>query len=81
MVFWVFGFLGFWVFGFLGCFPFLVPSHYPSNVMFSMFVLWVVVFAGIFRRARWTIPVAVATMIWSLVLLKLHMTDPIPLNF
>ena len=71
----------FWVFGFLGCFPFLVPSHYPSNVMFSMFVLWVVVFAGIFRRARWTIPVAVATMIWSLVLLKLHMTDPIPLNF
>ena len=49
--------------------------------MFSMFVLWVVVFAGIYRRARWTIPVAVVTMMWSLVLLKLHMTDPIPLNF
>ncbi|MFZ4485481.1 MAG: hypothetical protein ACOYO9_02720 [Candidatus Nanopelagicales bacterium] len=50
-------------------------------MMFSMFVLWIVVFAGISRRARWTIPVAVVTMLWSLVLLKLHMTDPIPLNF
>ena len=59
----------------------LGPFHYSSIVMFSMFVLWIVVFAGIFRRARWTIPVAVVTMIWSLVLLKLHMTDPIPLNF
>ena len=53
----------------------LGPFHYSS------FVLWIVVFAGIFLRARWTIPVAVVTMIWSLVLLKLHMTDPIPLNF
>ena len=59
----------------------LQPTHYDSHVMFSMFVLWIIVFAGIFRRARWTIPVAVAAMLWSLVLLKLHMTDPIPLNF
>jgi hypothetical protein len=57
------------------------PAGYARSVMFSMFVLWIVVFAGIFRKARWTIPVAVATMLWSLVLLKLHMTDPIPLNF
>ena len=59
----------------------LQPTHYDPHVMFSMFVLWIIVFAGIFRRARWTIPVAVAAMLWSLVLLKLHMTDPIPLNF
>ena len=59
----------------------LRPTRYYPNVMFSMFVLWIIVFAGIFRRARWTIPVAVAAMLWSLVLLKLHMTDPIPLNF
>ena len=50
-------------------------------VMFSMFVLWIIVFAGVFRRARWTIPLAVVTMLWSVVLLKAHMTDPIPLNF
>ena len=73
--------LGFRFFGFDGCSLLLGPAHYPSSVMFSMFVLWVVVFAGIYRRARWTIPVAVVTMMWSLVLLKLHMTDPIPLNF
>jgi hypothetical protein len=56
-------------------------SRYDRGVMLSMFVLWIVVFAGIFRGARWTIPVAVVTMVWSLVLLNLHMTDPIPLNF
>ncbi|CAB4964917.1 unannotated protein [freshwater metagenome] len=56
-------------------------SRYDRDVMFSMFLLWIVVFAGIFRGARWTIPVAVVTMVWSLVLLNLHMTDPIPLNF
>lgn len=49
--------------------------------MFSMFVLWIVVYVGAFRRQRWTIPVALLTMVWTLVLLKLHMTDPIPLNF
>lgn len=59
----------------------LRPTYYDPAVMISMFVLWIIVFAGIFRRARWTIPVAVAAMLWSLVLLKLHMTDPIPLNF
>ena len=49
--------------------------------MLSMFVLWIIVFAGLFQRARWTIPVAIVAMLWSLVLLNLHMTDPIPLNF
>jgi len=50
-------------------------------MMFSMFVLWVVVFAGIFLRKRWVIPVTLVTLVWTLVLLKMHMTDPIPLNF
>ena len=49
--------------------------------MFSMFLLWAVVYAGIFLRKRWAIPVTVLTLVWTLVLLKLHMTNPIPLNF
>ena len=51
------------------------------TVMFSMFLLWAVVYAGIFLRKRWAIPLTVLTLVWTLVLLKLHMTNPIPLNF
>ena len=50
-------------------------------VMFSMFVVWIVVYVGIFLRKRWVIPIALVAMAWTLVLLTLHMTDPIPLNF
>lgn len=50
-------------------------------MMLSMFVLWVIVFAGILLRRRWVTPLAVVTIAWTLVLLRLHMTDPIPLNF
>jgi hypothetical protein len=49
--------------------------------MFSMFVVWIIVFVGAFQRRRWTVPVALANLAWTLVVLKLHMTDPIPLNF
>lgn len=49
--------------------------------MFSMFVLWAVVFAGIFWHRRWTIPVALVAMVWTLVLLRMHMTSELPLNF
>ncbi len=49
--------------------------------MLSMFVLWAIVFAGIFRRQRWVIPVTLVTLVWTAVLLKLHMTSAIPLNF
>ena len=49
--------------------------------MFSMFLLWAVAYAGIFLRKRWAIPLTVLTLVWTLVLLKLHMTNPIPLNF
>ncbi len=50
-------------------------------MMLSMFVLWTIVFVGIFVRRRWVIPVSLVTIIWTVVLLRPHMTDPIPLNF
>jgi len=49
--------------------------------MLSMFVLWFIVFAGIAKKWRWTPALAILTLVWSLVLLEMHMTDPIPLNF
>jgi hypothetical protein len=49
--------------------------------MLSMFLVWIAVFAGIFFRWRWTPGLALVAMAWTLVLLRLHMTDPIPLNF
>lgn len=50
-------------------------------MMLSMFVLWAIVFLGIFLRRRWVTPLVLVTIVWTLVLLRLHMTDPIPLNF
>ncbi len=49
--------------------------------MLSMFVLWLFVFAGIAKKWRWTPALAILTLVWTLVLLRSHMTDPIPLNF
>lgn len=49
--------------------------------MLSMFVLWLIVSAGIARKWRWTPGLAILTLVWTLVILRLHMTDPIPLNF
>lgn len=49
--------------------------------MFSMFVLWIIVFVGIARRWRYTALIVLATLAWTIVLLNWHMTDPIPLNF
>lgn len=49
--------------------------------MLSMFLLWIVVFAGIFRGWRWTPVLVLVTLAWTVVLLNLHMTDPNPLNF
>ena len=56
-------------------------DRYSADMMFSMFALWVVVYVGVFLRKHWVIPVTLITLVWTLVLLKLHMTDPIPLNF
>jgi len=50
-------------------------------VMFSMFVLWMVVFLGIFRRWRWTPILVLVTLVWTALLLRLHITSPIPLEF
>lgn len=49
--------------------------------MLSMFILWIVVFIGIFRAWRWTPLLALGTLAWTLVLLRLHMTSEIPLSF
>ncbi len=50
-------------------------------MMLSMFVIWIIVFIGIARGWRWVPVLAIANLAWTLVLLKSHMTDPIPLNF
>mgnify|MGYP006278627603 CR=1 FL=1 len=50
-------------------------------MMFSMFLVWIVVFVGAALHKKWTIPLTIANFVWTLVLLKMHMTDPIPLNF
>lgn len=52
-----------------------------APMMFSMFALWIIVFIGIFWRKRWVTPLVLVTLAWTLVLLTMHMTDPIPLNF
>jgi len=49
--------------------------------MFSMFVLWMIAFIGVLLRRRWTIPVVLVSLVWTGVLLKLHMSSDIPLNF
>ena len=50
-------------------------------MMFAMFVLWIVVFAGVFWRRRWTIPLVLVTLVWTLVMLRQHMSSDLPLNF
>lgn len=50
-------------------------------MMVSMFILWIVVFVGIGLRWRATPILALATMAWTLVLLRMHMTSEIPLSF
>lgn len=55
------------------------PSLGP--VMLLMFVVWFVVFIGIFRGWRWVPLLALANLAYTLLVLRIHMTDPIPLNF
>jgi hypothetical protein len=49
--------------------------------MFLVFVLWAITYVGIFSHRKWTIPMAVVSILYTLFMLRLHMTDPIPLNF
>ena len=51
------------------------------RVMLLMFVAWFVVFVGIFLRWRWTPLLVLANLAYTLIVLRIHMTDPIPLNF
>ena len=46
-----------------------------------MFALWMIVFVGVFRYRSWVIPLAVVAIIWSVLVLRIHMTSPIDLNF
>ena len=58
-----------------------LPARYVRPMMFSMFALWVIAFVGVFLRKRWTIAVVLVTLVWTAVLLRLHMSSDIPLNF
>lgn len=49
--------------------------------MLSMFILWIAVFFGVFFRKTWVVPLTVAALVWTAIILRLHMTDPIPLSF
>lgn len=49
--------------------------------MLSMFVLWIVAFVGVFLKWRYTPAIVIVTLIWTLILLRAHMTSAIPLNF
>lgn len=51
------------------------------SVMLAMFLLWIVVFIGVFAHWRWTPGIALAALGWTLVLLRLHMSSTLPLNF
>ena len=54
---------------------------YGAPVMLSMFALWAIVCWGVFRRQRWVPVLTLVTLAWTIVLLRLHMTSAIPLNF
>lgn len=49
--------------------------------MFSMFVAWMVTFALVFVKPKYAPVAAILTMVLTLVLLRSHISDPIPLNF
>ena len=49
--------------------------------MLAKFILWIVVFVGVFFRKNWVVPLTVAALVWTAIILRLHMTDPIPLSF
>lgn len=56
-------------------------NPYSSHVMFSMFVLWIAVFVGVLQQRKWVIPLTLVALVWTLILLRLHMTSPLPLEF
>ena len=58
-----------------------VANPYSSHVMFSMFVLWISVFVGVLQQRKLVIPLTLVALVWTLILLRLHMTSALPLEF
>ena len=58
-----------------------LANPYSSHVMFSMFVLWIAVFVGVLQQRKWVIPLTLVALVWTLILLRLHMTSALPLEF
>lgn len=56
-------------------------NPYSAHVMFSMFVLWIAVFVGVMQQRKWVIPLTLVALVWTLILLRLHMTSALPLEF
>ncbi len=46
-----------------------------------IFLLWIIVFIGIFWRQRWTLPLGLIGLVATVVFLKMNMDSTIPLNF
>jgi hypothetical protein len=50
-------------------------------VMFAMFAAWMIVVGFIFARPKWVPVATIASLVLTLILLRSHISDPIPLNF
>ena len=50
-------------------------------MIIKMCVFWGVTYVGVFLHKRWTITAAFGSFAYTLVMLRGHMTDTIPLNF
>ena len=48
--------------------------------MFSMFALWLIVFILVLRKSKFVPGLAIVTLMWTLILLRLHMTSDLGLS-
>jgi hypothetical protein len=48
--------------------------------MFSMFALWLIVFILVLRKSKFVPGLTIVTLIWTLILLRLHMTSDLGLS-
>ena len=46
----------------------------------SPFLLWMLVFLGVFRGWRWVLGLAIVSLVWTLVVLRMHMTSDLGLS-
>jgi hypothetical protein len=49
--------------------------------MALMFVLWMLAFVGILLRWRPTVALVLVALAWTVIVLRLHISSEIPLNF